>query len=94
VDTSRWPEMAISTATPFLSVDLENFPKIMRLLRYPSYDEDLDMYTLDCSRVAKLPTLNITIGYGFNFLRYDVRPEQYTAKVVRNLLKSQKRLRR
>lgn len=79
--TEEWPSTYISTATPFLGVDLQNFPYIMQLLR-ASYDYDMDLHTVDCGRVSKLPVLHFTVGSGFNFLRYDVGPEQYTAKVV------------
>lgn len=81
LDTKDSPSTYIATATPFLAVDLETFPHIMRLLRYPSYDYDLDLYTLDCRRVSALPTLHFNVGTGFDFLAYDVSPQQYTAKV-------------
>ncbi|KAH7722676.1 hypothetical protein AAVH_09761, partial [Aphelenchoides avenae] len=80
LDTTEWPSAYIATATPFLGVDLQNFSYIMRLLR-TSYDYDLDMHTVDCSSISKLPTLHLALGSGFDFLRYDVGPEQYTAKV-------------
>ncbi|KAH7705085.1 hypothetical protein AAVH_27715 [Aphelenchoides avenae] len=73
----------LSTSSPFLAVhDLFFFRGIISDMG-GTFNEDLDLYTVDCSDVDYLPPIKFNnLGSGFG-LTYYVQPEDYVAKIKR-----------
>ncbi|KAH7669970.1 aspartic proteinase 1, partial [Aphelenchoides avenae] len=71
----------ISTASPLLlvpSIDTY-FRDIIRALG-AQFDDDVDLYTVDCGKVGSLPAIDITLGSGFG-LAYSVIPQDYVVQI-------------
>lgn len=71
----------LSTSSPFLEVPPRFFLRFMNFLG-GTFDDHLDMYTVECSTVDTLSSVGINLGSWFG-LTYYVQPQDYVAKVVR-----------
>ncbi|KAH7713567.1 aspartic protease 7, partial [Aphelenchoides avenae] len=71
----------MSTASPLLvvpSIDTY-FRDLMKVLG-GQFDDDVDLYTVDCGKVGSLPAIDITLGSGFG-LTYSVPPQDYIVQI-------------
>lgn len=72
-------DVPISIASPALIVPSAVFDTFIRGF-LAEYDFDLDLYTVECARIASLP--GVTLVIGSNSLKYTVPAEQFVTKVV------------
>ncbi|KAH7703308.1 ASP-1 protein [Aphelenchoides avenae] len=70
----------ISIASSMLIVPSAVFDGLIRPF-HAEYNFDLDLYTVDCGRVASLPGVTISIDAGINGFTYTVPAEKFVAKV-------------
>ncbi|KAH7709460.1 Protein ASP-8 [Aphelenchoides avenae] len=71
-------DVPISIASPALIVPSAVFDTFIRGF-LAEYDFDLDLYTVECARIASLP--GVTLVIGSNSLKYTVPAEQFVTKV-------------
>ncbi|KAH7675959.1 hypothetical protein AAVH_42133, partial [Aphelenchoides avenae] len=69
----------LSTSTPFLEVPSWEFRPVVKALG-GTFNNDLDLYTVDCSKIDSLPSVKISLGSGFALI-YDVKAQDYVAKI-------------
>lgn len=71
----------LSTSSPFLQVPSWYFRPLIVSTLGGTFDDDLDLYTVDCSKVDSLPSITVNMGSGFGLV-YNVSAQDYVAKVV------------
>ncbi|KAH7719416.1 aspartic protease 7 [Aphelenchoides avenae] len=69
----------LSTSTPFLEVPSWEFRPVVKALG-GTFNNELDLYTVDCSKIDSLPSVKISLGSGFALI-YDVKAQDYVAKI-------------
>lgn len=70
----------ISLTSTYLGVDYAYLRKIAAAIG-AKYDVRLDLYTVDCKKVNKLPNMTLSVGDGFAYT-WDVPPQDYVLKKV------------
>ncbi|KAH7712097.1 Protein ASP-1 protein8 [Aphelenchoides avenae] len=68
----------ISLTSTYLGVDYAYLRKIAAAIG-AKYDVRLDLYTVDCKKVNKLPNMTLSVGDGFAYT-WDVPPQDYVLK--------------
>ncbi|KAH7694142.1 hypothetical protein AAVH_38817, partial [Aphelenchoides avenae] len=69
----------LSTSSPFLEVPLWDFRPVVNAMG-GAFNDDLDLYTVDCNKIDSLPPITISLGSGFALV-YDVKAQDYVAKI-------------
>lgn len=75
----------LSTSSPFLEVPKAFFRPLVVSALGGTFNEDLDLYTVDCGKVDSFPSMSINMGSGFGLI-YEVKANDYVAKIVRFLV--------
>ncbi|KAH7702404.1 hypothetical protein AAVH_30444, partial [Aphelenchoides avenae] len=70
----------LSTSSPFLQVPSWLFRPLVVDTLGGTLSDDLDLYTVDCSKVDSLPSIAISLGSGFGHA-YNVTSEGYVARI-------------
>ncbi|KAH7703173.1 aspartic proteinase AspMD02, partial [Aphelenchoides avenae] len=69
----------LSTSTAFLEVPSWDFRPIVNALG-GTFNNDLSLYTVDCSKLDSIPSITINMGSGEG-LTYAVRAQDFVAKI-------------